>query len=525
MATSFSNGLWLALAALAPSMPDPPRTSVAPDPANTSSLWKQYREARLAGSEPTLPDFSRAGYHQGDDPLPSPSWKVFDVTAMGAVPDDGESDRAAILAAIAAAEKHGSGIVSFPVGRFRIHEPTDTGNEPLRIRGSRIVLRGSGSGPDGTELFVNAHLEPTDPKKIWSSPYAVEFQGHGRTKVETPVVGDARRETRTVTVEDTALFEPGDWVLLHVLDDSTEAVAAAVAPYEPDPAWKTLVESGVRVDELHQIEAIDGPRLTFAEPMHVDVDASRDWTVVGYDPLQEVGVEQLAFVGNWRDRFRHHRSFLDDGGWSGLSFSKCVNGWIRDCRFTDWSRAVSIKASAAVTASDLVLDGNEGHNAITVNDSSHVLVRDVADTAGHHHASGVAGKSSGNVFLRCEYRADTCFEAHASQPRCTLLDSVSGGWDHARWGGAIANQPNHLRHLVLWNYEHTGKHRRGAFHFMQPRSEYGRIIMPIVVGFHGTPQEFDESQVEVLESNGAAVQPASLYEAQFELRTGRRPSK
>jgi hypothetical protein len=41
--------------------------------------------------------------------------------------------------------------------------------------------------------------------------------------------------------------------------------------------------------------------------------------------------------------------------------------------------------------------------------------------------------------------------------------------------------------------------------------------MPFVIGFHGNPQEWAESELRVLESNGKPVHPESLYEAQVEL--------
>ena len=64
-----------------------PEKFVVEDPPNTSSLWKQYREARQTGAEPELADFSCAGYHCGEKPIPSNDWKVFDVTRAGAVFD------------------------------------------------------------------------------------------------------------------------------------------------------------------------------------------------------------------------------------------------------------------------------------------------------------------------------------------------------------------------------------------------------------------------------------------------------
>ena len=94
---------------------------------------------------------------------------------------------------------------------------------------------------------------------------------------------------------------------------------------------------------------------------------------------------------------------------------------------------------------------------------------------------------------------------------------------YGRWGGAEQNQPNHLHGLVFWNYKNTGAGEPGKYHFMRPNSKYGRIIMPYVIGFHGNLQAWVESEIKVLESNGSAVYPESLYEAQFELRMGSKP--
>jgi len=484
----------------------------------TSRLWIQYTEAKQSGDEPVLADFSYAGYHWGERPIPTVDWPVFDVTQFGAVPDDGKSDRAAISQAIAAAEANGSGVIFFPKGRFLINEESDSYNQPIVIRGSRIVLRGSGSERGGTELFMDRHMDPTDPKKLWTCPYLIQFKGEGSTGNPVAVIAHARRETHAVSVATPARFKVGEWVVLSLQDNSPAAVAAAVAPYRPDPAWTSLIEDGVIIDEFHCITAIQGNELIFKEPIHVEVNAVAGWKVSVIRPLEEVGVEQIAFKGNWHENFVHHKSPIHDGGWSMLTLSRCVNSWVRNCRFTDLTRSLVVGNSSSVTVEEVLLDGNRGHSAVSLHGTSHSLVQRVKDMAGHWHASGVAEPSSGNVFLRCDYRADTCYESHASQPRWTLFDNISGGWMYGRWGGAENNQPNHMHGLVLWNYNNTGTGEPGEFHFMRPDSKYGRNIMPYVIGFHGGHQTWAEAEMAVLESNGAAVYPASLYEAQLELR-------
>ncbi len=491
----------------------------------TSKVWTQYQKDRLSGNNPQMADFSYAGYHCGEKEIPTVNWKVFDVTKFGAIPNDELSDKKAIIRAITAAEKNGSGIIFFPKGRFLINETSDQHNKPIMIKTDNIILRGSGSGPGGTELYMGRHMDPSDPEKLWTCPYMIQFKGRGLVRKVTDVVADVSRESHNVTVADSSLFTPGDWVLLQLKDNSEKAVAAAVAPYKINPAWTSLIKNGVMIDELHQIDKIIGDKVIFKEPIHTNILASQKAKLKKFQPLEEVGVENISFVGNWKEKFVHHKNAIHDGGWSLLQLNNCANSWVRNCQFKDVNRAVTIKKSVKITVEDIMLLGNPGHNAVLFSGCSHSLMRHVNDKTGLWHSCGVSGKCSGNVILRCQYTENTCYEAHASQPRWTLFDNVTGGWIYGRWGGAKHNQPNHLEGLVFWNYKKIGKGEPGKFHFMRPDSAYGRIIMPYVIGFHGRPQSWVQSEIKVLESNGKRVLPDSLYEAQLELRRREKKNK
>src|SRR6478609_218536 len=79
-----------------------------------------------------LPDFSYAGYHNGEKEIPnSKDYKVFNVVDFGAKPNDNVSDKTAIQNAIAAANALGGGIVFFPKGCFNVNEDSDQPNSIL----------------------------------------------------------------------------------------------------------------------------------------------------------------------------------------------------------------------------------------------------------------------------------------------------------------------------------------------------------------------------------------------------------
>ena len=486
-----------------------------------SSLWTQFIEASKNGSEPVLPDFSFAGYRYSEVSIPVVDHKRFDVRDFGAVADDGKSDKQSIIAAIRAAEKNGSGIVYFPLGRFDINTADDE-LEPIEIRGSNIVFRGEGA--DKSTLYFERDLPPRNPKKLYSSPYAIATLVEDKGDVITRVTSNARRETREIIVEDASGIESGDWVVLEVLSNSPDLIDYELGTLTPEPAWTRLLEEGVRVNERHQVSAVDGNRVSFFEPIHYDLNAAHGWHIRSFPHLEEVGFENLTFEGGWQSEFVHHRSARDDGGWSILKLSRVVNSWIKDVVFRDVSRPASISASAATTVLNARIEGHVGHHAISASGgSTGVLIAASEDSAGMWHSFGVGGGSTaGTVIWRSSFAAHTSFESHASQPRTTLFDNVSGGFFPGRAGGAVKNLPNHGMHLVLWNFKEIDGPDQD-FRFVAPDSKYWRFVPPIVVGFHGAGTTFHSGQVGVIESLGEPARPESLFEAQLKHRLGALP--
>ena len=135
------------------------------------------------------------------------SQPIFNVTDYGAVANDNISDKEAIKAAIAAAESGSNGgIIFFPPGRFIVNDanPIESGvaaddpSEVIRISKSNIVIKGSGSGAGGTELFQKSHTtSPNMAIKNWSCPYLFLFwngEDSANTFI-TEVTGNADRES------------------------------------------------------------------------------------------------------------------------------------------------------------------------------------------------------------------------------------------------------------------------------------------------------------------------------------------
>ena len=483
-----------------------------------SQLFESYKKDK---ANSILPDFSFAGYHAGEKPLPTNNnCKVFNVVDFGGKPNDGLSDREAIQAAINAANKNGSGIVFFPKGRFLVNEDSTTA-KGIFSKGSNIIFRGSGSGPGGTELFMQYPLLPEDPKKMWTCPSMFSFTTNGTNVKAGKVAESAEIGAFKLRLNSTANLKVGDWVAIELLDNSPSLVNEELAPNKPDSAWTYIIKKGVDVCLYYRITDIKGEFIYLHAPLAYKVDVKYEWNVYKFSNAEEIGIEDIAFVGNFKEKFVHHSSWQHDSGFSLFEFSKCTNSWMKNCRFTDCSVGALVKQSANITIANCVVDGTAGHEAVTSNGSMNVLFANLKDEASQWHSFGSSHGAMNTVIWHCTYPSTTSFEAHASQPRNTLLDNVSGGLMQNRAGGALGNMPNHLKGLVFWNYKQTNKASQN-FEFWSSTSKFWKISPPIIAGFIGNGTTFKTEQLASIEGLNQVVSPVSLYEAQLMLRLNKK---
>ncbi len=537
-----------------------------------------------------LPDFSYAGYRYGEEAPPAADvyeissgeyatslsgYRVFDVTDYGADGSDGVPDREAFMEAVAAAagefalttdksayrtaNPKNSGvnaIIYFPPGRYILHSEADNEDDGpaaspskiIRVRGSNIILKGA-----GRDLTTLVMTDPNQPKpglsgseQLYSSPTMLEFKHDSAPEKLTDVTGDATEGSFEVEVASAAGISTGDWVCLWLKNNDPELIAQELAPHSVQSYMTDILNNGVQVIEYHRVAGISGNRLTFSEPILKAVEARWNWEIRSYPHYENIGIEDLTFEGNAKERFDHHATWEDDGAYKPVDMIRLTDSWMRRVRFTSVSEACSIVSCANVSAYDIEIDGNRGHAAIRSQASSRVFIGAVTDNssgyamdtpghdvtgnylenAGQYHAVGVSKQSIGAVLWRNSWGNDSCFESHATQPRTTLIDCCTGSMRRWRQGGDERQMPNHLSGLVIWNFNNTTAYDDeglGSFIWWSADSDrWWKIMPPVIVGFHGTDVGFDESsdQVKYMESNGSPVSPGSLYEAQIEHRLG-----
>lgn len=489
--------------------------------AADSALWQDFVDSVADDSASVLPDFSYAGYRFSEAPIPDVAGPIFAVTDYGAVADDGLSDRDAIQAAVDAAEEADGGVVLFSAGEFHLNTLEDA-ESPITIASGGVVLRGSGRDAGGTRLVMERNLDALNEDDLTSTPFMIQIGSSSNSNsFRTSITGFTRREGRVLTVADSGSLSVGDWITVSLSDP--DAVPAFLDPYTADPAWSRLSTEGIQVRERHRIASISGSEVTLAEPLHVEVDPAYDWEIRTFPHIEGIGIEDIRFVGGWEGPFVHHRSALDDGGWSGVEINGALDSWVRRCVFENWNYGIHLDSCTAFSVEQVSFEGPTAHYGIHTRRGYGVLIGPGRDIASHHHGPSMGYQSSGTVYWRFNYGSNSSFDAHTGTPYATLLDRVEGGLLYGRSGGTLEGLPNHLGKFVLWNFNQTGSRVDGYDFWREDPEKKDRFVKPIVSGLHGAETTFREDSLEVLESPGVAVDPDSLFEAQLTHRLGALP--
>ncbi|MGV2990659.1 DUF4955 domain-containing protein [Vibrio sp. E150_011] len=527
-------------------------------------------------TEKILTDYSYAGFKQSDAPLPPPSpvssnahYQVFNVQDFGALPDDGQSDKQAIKEAIAAIKsaRHSQNnsnlmdVLYFPRGTYIINDASDDaqinpGNtddikykQPIFIDLDHIVVKGDGIG--NTLLKMETHLQPENPSKKWTTPHMLQLGSRVSDKVftqkvivESTIKGGS---THSIQIEDAQNYAIGDSIELTSLITRDRAINDAISPYlieykassPATPIWNNLVK-GLDKREKHTITAINGNTINFATPIAHTLNSEDNWQMSKITSYGYVGIEDMTIAGNWQDEFVHHHDAVHDSGYSLLALNRVHNSWIRNVELKDFNQGGVLWNTFNVTAKNIQLSGTPGHLAFTIMYGNNNLIEGINDNSDAWHAPGVSKYSISNVYKDSHYGPDSSIDLHGEQSMNNLFDNMKGGWIYGRWGASSGNQPNHLKGLTFWNPVNTAP-ASDAFMFMKDDGIYGRVIMPYIIGMTGSefsvaprskyinamiergtaaytevPQ--DTEKQAYLESLGAPVRPASLFEAQWLLR-------
>jgi hypothetical protein len=468
-----------------------------------------------------IPDFSHAGYHRGEAPIPD----VPMVLGIGPIAgDDTAHLQQAIdeLGAMPLGIDGLRGAVLLAPGEYEIHGT-------VLLRHSGVVLRGAGDGDDPATSTILRAIGDEPHQRV------VLVVGSGVNDRWKPELPNTRSDivselvpvgARTFEVADPSLYAVGDHVV--IVHPCTEAWLAAVDHGGPatDEPW--AVDSPPLVFK-RQILAIDGATLTIDAPVfnHLDRALSQSYVYKADREglVTEVGVEDL------RIDIETLGGDDEDHAWSAIAMRGLEDAWVR--RFTALHfgyAAVTIQTGTQITVADArALDpvaqitGERMYN-FDVSNAQQILFTHCHATGGRHHfVSNGTSYTSGVVFHRSTSTGpNASSEGHRRWSMGLLYDNIVES-EPAKAGLVVLGLYNRgdygtshgwsSVHSVAWNYD-TGEQGVGVIQKPPTAQNYA-------IGGAGTftgekpPAPFDQPEGYIEGTGQPGLVPESLYERQL----------
>lgn len=475
-----------------------------------------------------IPDFSCCGYGGGGIDLPDVD--VVEVVFPEESGDDGHRIQAAInhVAAIPEDEDGFRGTVLLKGGTYRI-------GRSIHIRASGVVLRGEGTGEDGTTLVATGKGQRT-LIEVGSDrlhrPEGVEQLGHTDT--------EDIEETRTAIVDDdvpvgattfalvsTDAFSVGDEVIVHRPSTAEWIHAIGMDRIEAKENTRQWEPGTYDMRFRREIVAIDGNQVTIDAPLVQAIEAEYGGgSVYRYHDvgrIDQVGVEGIRGISEFDDTIpdpKHSGEYADeDHGWNLITVNHARDGWVRDVTSVHFGYScVYLQAGAhRFTVQDCecldpVSEIRGSRRYSFANAGQMNLVQRCRTRGGRHDYVMHARAPGPNAFVDCV--AEKAFSDTGPHHRWsvgTLFDNVrvegnainvqdrqASGTGHG-WAGAMK---------VLWNCE------ADSFIVQRPPTSQNYAIGCIGEKRSGRHEREDGHWF----SHGTHVDPESLYLAQLRER-------
>ncbi len=418
-----------------------------------SALWGRNGERWEAAGR--LPDFSYAGYHRGERPLPDLSTRErVSVKQFGAKGDGTTDDTEAFRRALDDARGR---VVFVPSGRYRI---TDI----LRLDTSGTVLKGEGA--DSSILFFPKPLNEIRPNwsatttgrrtsnYSWSGGF-IHVAGSFSRRELAEVTREARRGDRSLVVSDGSGLKVGDFVRLVLKESPSGSLVREL--YAGDPGRVDNLKGRTResfVFRVAKIEASEG-RIHSDRPLRTDVRLEWKPTLFpAQSSTEEVGVEHLGF----EFPATPYRGHFTEVGFNALAMSGVRNCWARDLRILNSDSGLFI-GGVNVTLHGIRLESerkNEpsrratGHHGITLGGQDNLLTRFDIRTRFMHDITVTRG-SAGNVASGGR-GVDLALDHHRYGPHSNLFTDIDlgAGTRMFQSGGGAKLGRHSAAHETFW---------------------------------------------------------------------------
>ena len=478
-----------------------------------SALWGQHGERWAPDGR--LPDFSFAGYHRGEAPLPT-STVTHNVRDFGAAGDGTHDDSDAFLQAIASVDR---GVILVPAGRYVITKIIEIGKPNLVIHGE---------GPDKSVLYFPTPLNDIKPNwgattsgqrtsnYSWSGGF-VWIRGDLRPKLLAKVIEPAPRGSYTVTVDDAAGLTVGQELELRLVDRPDNSLANALYSGDPCVSLEKLLGK-VHASLVARVTTMDGRVVTLDRPLRFDVEARWEPAIYRFDPtVTESGIEDLRFEFPGTP----YKGHFTELGYNAFAISEAVNCWVRNIHIHNADSGGFVSGNfntidGVVYTSERVPDKGRkstGHHGVILGGADNLFTHFDFQTEFIHDMT-VSG-CAGNVFADGR-GVDLSLDHHCHAPYENLFTNIDAGQGTRVWqcGGGADLGAHCAARGTFWNI-------RTAQPIAPPDEKFGPWSMNFV-GVRMTVAPNSGPTGRWYEHTGdEIVAPANLHKAQVERRLGR----
>lgn len=522
---------------------------------------KILKDFKNKAGKSILPDFSYAGYAYGEHDIPHVQSKTYDVTNYGAIPNDGKDDTEAIQKTVDAAGLAGGGIVTFPQGKFHVNMD-DSKLDIIRINYSNIVMRGAGSGKDGTIIFSGSQTTQAEENSPWLSPFVFHtglnlqntdnFFRIDDYSIYSKLEEDALKGDAILKLSTTSGLKTGDVLVVSMRNttDEGDLMKHLMSPLEFDHFMSTYLDAGKNRRPSFQYfmevdRVLSKTEVKMKQPMRRDILTRFNAFVVHVPMLQEIGIENFRFVCAYKGGYKHHLTREHDYGWGAVCLQRVSHGWIRNLHIHNYVQTTHLINSRNVTISNIRLTGLDGHYGPKMYHSSDNLVYNVNVDAKYTHGPGLEGASFGNVYKDITLTHPSPIDLHGlggvdfCPPMYNLYENITN-LTRAAGGGAPKNIPHAGEYNTFWGLEMLGydddgfnelffswiwrdpKRFKNDFHI----DCHKQYLRSIVVGVHNPEKTLSiehstkdrEDEWIYVEGLNKNMNLPSLYETQLKLR-------
>ncbi len=463
-----------------------------------SVSWSQNMSFIHSGvnviDENYIPDFSYAGYHNGNKQIPNFTGTIVNAVDYNVVANDGLDDTKAMQHAISEVSKlKGPVTLLLPPGTIII-------SGIIYIERNNFILSGAGTGQHGTEIYCPRPLmytnDPEDLKEL--REYLIEFDKRQREKennIDLPFsqfawsggfiwtrvpgervkpylkkyerpyevlakVSEGKRGGFTLSIFESQHLNVGDVVELQLFNKQGEEAQIIKELYKNQLTrigshhWNFPELPLVR--QQIKVLAISEGIATISSPLTIDVKPVFEAQLVRWKHLKEIGIQDFSIRFPKSPRIAHHV----EPGFNGIYLTRAYNSWVKNIIIENADSGILTENIANVTIEDVVTKGeNTAHYTVAMSGTYNVLARGIKVYNKAVHPLSFNTLATKCVYLNCEVFVDPILDQHSGANHQNLFDNTTVhitpdkemSYPLFKGGGAGYWKPSHGAFSTFWN--------------------------------------------------------------------------